>query len=108
MAKRWSWLLSLALVGAIAPINSAWADNEENEPESETKVSMGQIPAPARDAILKAAAGAPIVDVVQEMEQGKTVYEAHVRKGGQVVGITVDANGTLLGTHSETGESGHK
>jgi hypothetical protein len=108
MAKRWSWLLSAALVAAVAPIATAWADNEENETENETKVSIDKIPAAARDALLKAAAGAPMVDVVQETEHGQTVYEAHVRKGAEVMGITVDANGKVLGTHNETNEPGHK
>ena len=108
MRRRWSLMLSAALVGAIAPITAAWADNEENETENETKVSIDKIPTAARDALLKAAGGAPIMDVVQETERGQTVYEAHVRKGSDVIGITVDANGKLLGTHSESGESGHK
>jgi uncharacterized membrane protein YkoI len=104
MTKRWSWLLSAALAAAVAPATMAWADEKENE----TKVSMDKIPAAARDALLKAAAGGPILDVVQETEQGQTVYEAHVRKGNEVMGFTVDANGKLLETENETGEPGHE
>jgi uncharacterized membrane protein YkoI len=108
MTKRWSWLLAASLVGVVAPMTTASAGNEENETENETIVSMDKIPAAARDALLKAAAGAPMVDVVQETEHGQTVYEAHVRKGNDLLGITVDARGKVLETENETGEPAHK
>lgn len=110
MPKRWSWLLSAALVGALAPMATAWAneENEENETENETPTSLDKIPSPARAALLKEAAGAPIVDVVQETEHGQTAYEAHFRKGNELMGVKVDANGKVLETENESGEPGHK
>jgi uncharacterized membrane protein YkoI len=110
MTKRWSWLLSVALVGVAVPTTTrALADeNEENETENETPTSLDKIPPAARDALMREAAGGSIIDVVQETEHGKTVYEAHVRKGNDVMGIKVDQNGKVLGRESEKGEKGHK
>jgi uncharacterized membrane protein YkoI len=70
----------------------------------EKVVSLDQIPAAARSGLLREAAGAPIQKVEQETEQGKPVYEGLVQKGNEKVGIVVDADGKLVGKHSETNE----
>jgi uncharacterized membrane protein YkoI len=91
-----------ALAGASTlPSSSAQADEGK-----EKVVSLDQIPAAARTGLLREAGGAPIQKVEQEIENGKTVYEGHVKKGNDVVGIVVDADGKLVGTHSETNEKG--
>jgi uncharacterized membrane protein YkoI len=106
MSRRWSWLLSAALVGAVAPTTLALAHGAKEE----TKVTMDKVPAAARDELLKKAGGAPILDVYMETgEKGETVYEAHVQKGNEVVGYKVDAKGAYLGSESEKkGEGEHK
>jgi uncharacterized membrane protein YkoI len=101
MSRRWSWLIAAALAGLVVPVTTASADEEK---ENETKVSMDQVPAAARASLLKESAGGAILDVVQETEHGQTVYEAHVRKGSELLGITVDASGKVLETENETGE----
>jgi uncharacterized membrane protein YkoI len=97
-------LLSAALVGAVAPTTSAWANDEGNENENGTEVSLDQIPLAARAALLQEAAGATMLDVVQEMKHDQTVYEAHVRKGNDTIGIMVDATGKVLEIENETRE----
>jgi uncharacterized membrane protein YkoI len=100
-------MLSLALGGATLAVTvpgTAQAD-DKNE-HNEKTVSLDQIPAPARATILREAAGGRILKVEQEMEQNKQVYEAHVKKGPDEIGISVDANGALLGKHSEGLEKG--
>jgi uncharacterized membrane protein YkoI len=101
--RRWAWLLAMALAGATAATSStsAYAD-EKNENEKEVK--LDQIPAPARATILREAGGSPILKVEEETKNGKTLYEAHVKKGSDVLGIRVDANGTLIDKHSEKSE----
>ena len=91
----------MALAGATAATSStsAYAD-EKNEKE----VKLDQIPAPARATILREAGGSPILKVEEETSNGKTLYEAHVKKGNDVLGIRVDANGTLIDKHSEKSE----
>src|SRR5579859_7954040 len=100
MTRRWSWVLSVALAGLVVPATMAQAKDEENENENEneneTKVPMDKIPAPARAALMREAAGAPILDTFEKTENGQTVYEAHVQKGSELLGITVDANGKVL------------
>jgi hypothetical protein len=104
MAK-WSWFLIAVLAGsAVSAITTVQAAEEAEEKENEQPVSLDQIPAPAREALLREAAGDPIVNVVQETEQGQTVYEAHVRRGGGIIGISVNAKGDVLERESEKGE----
>src|SRR5215471_8729097 len=99
--RRWGWLLAMALAGATASASTtvAYAD-EKNEKE----VKLDQIPAPARQTILREAGGSPILKVEEETTNGKKLYEAHVKKGNDVIGIRVDANGTLIDKHSEKDE----
>jgi uncharacterized membrane protein YkoI len=106
--KQWIWLVAAALAttGAVATTSTALA-NQGTE-ENETPVSLDKIPKAAADALTREAGGAPITDVVQETKNGQTVYEAHVRKGTEVVGIEVDANGKVLSRHTEHKEKEHK
>lgn len=104
--NRWGLLLSASLVAAALPlVNVASADqkNEEHE-KNEKTVSIDAIPAPARDALRREAKGAQILKVEQETENGKTVYEGHVKQGNDIVGIEVDGAGNVLGRHSEKAE----
>src|SRR5262249_30168083 len=72
--------------------------------EREKVVKLADIPAPARQTLLHEANGSPIISVEQESEKGKVIYEGHVRMKDDVIGIQVDANGKLLGKHSEKSE----
>jgi hypothetical protein len=44
------------------------------------------------------------VSVEIEKTGGKTLYEAHVKQGSEVIGIVVDEKGNLIGKHSEKDE----
>ena len=74
----------------------------------ESHVTLESIPAPARQAILKEAHGAPVLNVEIEKKDGRTLYEAHVKQGNDVIGIVVDAEGKLIGKHSEKEEEEHE
>ena len=108
--KHWLWLVAAALAttGAVATTSTAQANQGGEEKENETPVSLDKIPKAARDALMREAGGAPIIDVVQETKDGQTVYEAHVRKNSEVVGIEVDASGKVLNRHTEHNEKQHK
>jgi uncharacterized membrane protein YkoI len=105
--KRWMWLAATALATTVAIPMASTAQADEKH---ETPTSMDKIPAAARDALTKEAGGAPITDVEQKTENGKTVYEGHVRKGTEVVGIEVDESGKVLKKEVEGkgGETKHK
>lgn len=107
--KRWKWLFAAGLVTAAVPMSATLHADEKNE--NETPVSLDKVPAPVRETLQRQAAGATIIDVVQENEKGNLVYEAHVRKGNQVIGIEVDPSGKWLRNeveHEEHKEAPHK
>jgi uncharacterized membrane protein YkoI len=62
--------------------------------EEETPIQ--QIPAPAREAIQKAAAKGKVVMVETVTEGGKTFYEAQVKTGAKKSEVKVDATGQAI------------
>lgn len=99
-----NWMLAAALVVASVPFASATVQADEKDEEHEKPVKLEDVPKPARETILREAAGAPIVKVERETFKGKPAYEAHVKKGDAMIGIVVDPTGKLLERHSEEHE----
>src|SRR3954469_16659688 len=97
MKAAWAVLFAVMTAGATMP-SVAQAD------EDEKVVSLDQIPAPARQSLIREAKGAPIQRVEVEKAKGKTVYEGVIKQGDDMIGITVDAQGNVLGRHSEKNE----
>ena len=95
---------SLVLVAALSTSAMTAVVMASADEKHESKVTLESIPAAARQTILAEANGAPVLNVVIEKKSGKTLYEAHVKKGGEVIGITVDADGKLVSKHSEKDE----
>lgn len=93
-------LLIAALVAPAVPL-AGTASAEEGK---EKVVKLDDIPAPARQTLVKMAKGAPILRVEVEHEKGKTVYEGVIKEGKDEVGIVVDAKGNYIGKHSEKNE----
>jgi uncharacterized membrane protein YkoI len=92
------------LIAALAAPSASVATRALADEKDEHVVKLSQIPAPAQEAIYREAKGAPILKVETEKEGGQTVYEAHVKQGNKEIGIVVDAEGTLIGRHSEQDE----
>jgi hypothetical protein len=104
MRLRHLWLIATLSASLLSVGVSGFADEKH-----ESHVTLDSIPAPARQAILEEANGAPVLNVEVEKKNGKTLYEAHVKKGDDVIGIVVDADGKLIGKHSEKDEDeGHE
>ena len=59
----------------------------------EQETTLSDIPAGARSAIEKAAAGGKLTLVEKVIEGNSTSYEGHIIKAGKEVEIKVDANG---------------
>jgi uncharacterized membrane protein YkoI len=95
--------MTLALAGAVVPAvtTTANADDKSEKKKQEKVVSLEKIPAPARATIVREAGGSKIVKVEEETSNGKKLYEAHVQKGDELLGIRVDSNGTLIDKHPE-------
>ncbi len=100
-------LLVTALALGSVPLAGTLAQADEKN-EHEKTVKLEDIPAPARQTLLREAAGSPIVKVEEEKKDGKTLYEGHVKKGKEMLGIRVDAAGKLIEKHSETEEHEHE
>jgi uncharacterized membrane protein YkoI len=94
---RWCWLLSAAL--AASAISSVATVQAEEENKNEGPVPIDEIPAPAREAILREASGGILMEVHLETWQGGPVYEGHIRQGRRDVTIWVDAAGHVLHKH---------
>lgn len=91
---RWRRLLSAAL--AASAISGAATVQAQDEKE----VSIDEIPAAAREAILREAGGGTLMEVHEETWQREgTVYEGHIHKGRRDVTIWVDAAGNVLHKH---------
>jgi hypothetical protein len=97
---RWRWLLSAALAAsAISSVATVQAE-EESENENGGAVSIDEIPAPARDAILRHVGSGMLMEVVQETgESGQPVYKGRIRDGERVILVWVDAAGNVVDIH---------
>jgi uncharacterized membrane protein YkoI len=62
----------------------------------EDEVRLSSVPEAARSAIQKAAEGGTVRKVELVKENGKTFYEAAIRKAGKSSEIQVDANGVFI------------
>jgi hypothetical protein len=102
--KLRSILMAAALASATLSVFGAAAYGDGQDEANERDVSLDQVPAAARQTITREAAGAPILKVEQEVAHGKTLYEAHIKRGDDVIGLRVDSSGTVIDRHSEKNE----
>ena len=93
-------LLITAIVGAGLAFGAA-AQAKEHEEEN---ISSSDVPAAVQKAAETEAKGAKIV----RWEKEGANYEAVIEKGGKEWGYKFDANGKMLGKHSEASEKGEK
>lgn len=73
----------------------------------EVKLTIDQVPAPVKTAILAAAGTATITEIEQETEDGAVVYTAEWldADGKTEVEVTIAADGKLLKTEREAAEA---
>jgi uncharacterized membrane protein YkoI len=99
-------ILSLAaalIVPSAVGVSTTWAHEKD-----EKTAKLADLPAPARDGLLREAKGATILRVEIEKEKGRTLYEGVVKQGDKEIGIVVDAKGALVGRHAEKDEEEHE
>jgi hypothetical protein len=92
MRARW---IVVGIVVAVVGCSQMHKEKEAKEGD-EVKMSINDIPAPARESLMKEAAGASITTVDKEMKDGKTVYEADAMVNGQNWEIIVDGDGKVV------------
>jgi hypothetical protein len=72
----------------------------QEENENARPVSIEDIPAPARDAILSQVGTGTLREVVEETGPGREpVYEGHIDQGKRKGVVRVDAAGNILEFH---------
>jgi hypothetical protein len=85
---------------AASAISSVATVEAQEENETERPVSIEDIPAPARDAILSQVGAGIVTEVVEETRPGREpVYEGHINQGKRKGVVRVDAAGNILEFH---------
>ncbi len=98
--KRRYMTLVIVLAGAgIALCIGAVATQQLGE--DEISVSIDQVPAAVKAALLAEAQGGTINEIEMETENGQAVYEADVVLDGKEVEVKVAADGTVLGKEAD-------
>ncbi|MFO8013739.1 MAG: hypothetical protein R6X20_10595 [Phycisphaerae bacterium] len=64
--------------------------------ERETEIALKDVPAAARETILKEAAGTEVAEVEKVVAGGRITYEAEWKADGKEIEIKVAPDGTLL------------
>ena len=87
---RWKW--AVVVLGSMA---LGCSHNKSGE-GAETKMTLDEVPAPARSTMMQEAGGAKIGTIDKEEKNGKTIYETDVMSGGKNWEIKVDAAGNVV------------
>jgi len=93
--KKMGWTLGV-MVGLA--VGGAGCNHERGEKEegNEVKMSIDQVPATVKAALMREAPGATITTVDKEEDKGRVIYEADVMIGGKNWEIKVDADGKVI------------
>jgi len=98
--KRRYIMLAIVLAGAGLAVGIGAAATQQLG-EDEVAVSIDQVPAAVKAALLAHAEGGTINEIEMETEKGQVVYEAEVVINGKEVDIEVAADGTVLGKEAD-------
>ena len=113
MKARWiltTFATAALVVGGCKSMNMS-KDKENEEAEGkEVKMSINDIPAAARDSLMRESNNATITTVDKEERHGKTVYEADAMMNGTNWEIVVDGDGKVISKQqdNESKEKGEK
>src|SRR2546421_5355975 len=99
MQNRMSrFLMAATLAGGVAGLVASCASMKSGK---ETRVTIGQLSAPARATVEKMTAGGQVDKIDKEVERGKVVYDVEATVGGKHVEYLIaDSNGEVLGTET--------
>jgi uncharacterized membrane protein YkoI len=82
-------LIALGLIGAVGAI------------AAEKKVKMQDLPPAVQQAVKEQTKTAALLGLTQEVENGKTVYEAETKVNGRGRDVTIDSSGAVLEVEEE-------
>jgi uncharacterized membrane protein YkoI len=100
-AMKMKKIIVATAIAAIAAIGAiVYAGNEENEHKQ--KVAMNELPAAVQKTIQDNLGGGTVTGTEKETKDGKTYYEAQVKKSsGDKIEIKVAEDGKLIGVGQE-------
>jgi uncharacterized membrane protein YkoI len=101
------WIVTAVAAAALIGAGCSQMHKGKEKEGDEVKMSINDIPAAARESLMKEAPGATITTVDKETKDGKTVYEADAMMGGKNWEIIVDDNGKVISKKLDE-ESGEK
>ena len=101
------FIVATALFGitALAGTGLVYADEEASE--NEQKIAITEMPTAVQKTIQDNLAGGTVTETAKETKEGRTYYEAKIKKsGGEEIEIKVDPDGKLIsaGREQENGE----
>lgn len=89
----------LTLTCCLGLTAAAWSGEEEGK-----QITIDQLPAAVKAALLQQAGGAQIKEIEEETKNGTTVYEAEIVANGVTTEVKLDATGKVLKTKVEKGD----
>lgn len=89
---------TLTLACCIGLTSAAWSEEEGK------KITIDQLPAAVKAALLQQAGGGQIKEIEEETKKGQTIYEAEIVANGVTTEIKLDATGKVLKTKVEKGD----
>ena len=98
-------LRQIAAIGLVAIVSlglSACDEKKEGSNEGpHQKVDIDQVPAPVKATILAESRGGEVQDVEKFEQQGKTIYDAHIKRNGLKNELRVAEDGKVLPAESK-------
>jgi hypothetical protein len=88
--------LAVASALGLAVLGNFAEDDAEDNDDNEVNVTLDEVPAAVKAAILKATEGATIEEIEKETENGQEVFEVEAVVRDVEFELTFDANGNLL------------
>jgi hypothetical protein len=98
-ASRWIPLMAVIAVltwGTIAILAGEGKNKGEGKAKDEKTVTIDQVPAAVKAAILKEAGDNKIKEIEEKTKGGKTIYEAEWIADGKEVELKLSADGAVL------------
>ena len=88
-------IIATAIIGVTVLAGVVYAAEEEKE--NEQKIALSTMPPAVQRTIQDNLGGGTITETTKETKEGKTVYQAHIKKsGGEEVEVKVAEDGKLL------------
>jgi len=88
-------IIATAIIGVTALAGVVYAAEEEKE--NEQKIALSTMPPAVQKTIQDNVGGGTITETAKETKEGKTVYQAYIKKsGGEEVEVKVAEDGKLL------------